>query len=245
MGDEGSIVIGAIVVGTVLLIGGIRQYFKKKMIENTPTSKVRSIAMGFVELAGKVAPEKEVMKSPFTNSDCVYYKYIVQEYRRSGKSSYWATIKSDSQCTNFYLKDATGQVLVDPQKAKIDIPYDFRTGSVAGAPHLRNFLQTHKIRNTFLGFGKRMRYTEYYLAPNDKIYILGSATSRPDSQNSVNNEDKILIKKGTLNKIFYISDSSEAEILKKYKWQVPLMVFGGLALALGGLAGLFFLMGIL
>ena len=57
---EGSIIFEGItiIIGTGLLIQAFRLFKKKKMIENIPTSKVRSIAMGLVELNGKIIPIK-------------------------------------------------------------------------------------------------------------------------------------------------------------------------------------------
>lgn len=245
-GDEFKIILYCMGIGGFFFVDGIRNYFKKKLIENTPTSKVRSIAMGFVELKGKAMHEKEVLLSPMTNSKCVYYRYKIEEYVKSGKSSYWRTIAGDESGTPFFLKDDSGKVLVDPKGAKIDIPYDFRSQSLTNAPvSLKNLVKQKNVRTTFLGLGKRMRYTEYYIAPNDGLFIMGTATSRRGSEKAVKNEDKILITKGTLNKTFYISDSSEKKILSTYRWKVPLEVFGGFALFIVGVAFLFFRIGIL
>jgi hypothetical protein len=248
MSDEtGRVILVLLIGGVAAFTYGIKQYFKKKLIENTPTSKVRSIAMGFVELYGKVVPSKQILKSPFTNHDCVYYKSTVEEYVSSGKNSYWKLINSDIDHTLFFLKDNTGKVLVDSTTANIKIPHDFRTQSLSKAPiHLKNFLAAKNIQTkTFLNFKKKMRFTEYYIAPDDKLYILGTAASRPDSESAVKNEDKIISKKGKCNRTFFISDSSEKTLLKKMRWQSPLGIFGGLALFIAGLAILFNAMGIL
>ena len=81
--------------GTILFFSGFKRYKEKKLIENTPTSKIRSIAMGRVEIAGKVLADKNhLIKSPFSNNDCVYCKWTVEEYKRSGKNSSWVTVKT-------------------------------------------------------------------------------------------------------------------------------------------------------
>ena len=47
---------------------------RRKIIEGTPMSKIRSIAMGFVNVSGKVSVfEKKPLKSPFTGKNCVYF----------------------------------------------------------------------------------------------------------------------------------------------------------------------------
>jgi len=57
-----------------LILGGLVSFFFAfkillyyRLINDTPTSKIRSMAMGFVEVKGKVKT-KEILKSPFSNS---------------------------------------------------------------------------------------------------------------------------------------------------------------------------------
>ncbi|MFH1770987.1 MAG: hypothetical protein ABH828_05545 [archaeon] len=93
---------------------------QKQMIENIPTSKIRSIAMGLVEIKGIAEPfRKKLLKSPFSEKDCVYYRYTVEEYRSSGKNSRWVTIASGQSNDFFNLTDDTGTVLVDPKGAEV------------------------------------------------------------------------------------------------------------------------------
>ncbi|MBW2968259.1 hypothetical protein KY362_07270, partial [Candidatus Woesearchaeota archaeon] len=62
--------------GIYLFIKGFSWFRLKRMVENIPTSKIRSLAMGLVEIYGSVVLfEDKVLKSPFTGKDCVYYKY--------------------------------------------------------------------------------------------------------------------------------------------------------------------------
>ena len=58
--------------GLFLFWKGFSWLKQKRLIENIPTSKIRSIAMGLVEIYGEVVPTQEkILKSPFTNKDCV------------------------------------------------------------------------------------------------------------------------------------------------------------------------------
>src|SRR3990167_4562284 len=80
--------------GIWLFFKSFTWFRQKKLIENTPTSKIRSMSMGPVEIFGGVSPsEYGVIKSPLTGNDCVYYRYSVEEYRSSGKHGSWVTIK--------------------------------------------------------------------------------------------------------------------------------------------------------
>lgn len=125
-----------IVIGIIFLLGGIALLFSafKKMREfmlvaDTPTSKIRSMAMGLVEIHGKVLA-KETIKAPFSGTDCVYYKYDVKEYRRhtdvdsNGHTTTrysWDDVWSGKKYIAFYAKDETGSVLINPDKAEFDV----------------------------------------------------------------------------------------------------------------------------
>ena len=161
------------VIGIPLFIMGFIWLKQKRLIENIPTSKIRSLAMGLVEVYGKVVPwQGTMLKSPMTNRDCVYYKYTTEEYRRSGKHSHWVTIKKDMGSIHFNLKDETGMVLVNPKGAKIDIPkdFEFRSGLGTDPPtSVKQFLKINNLRfeGSLFGFNKTMRFRESFIEPSE------------------------------------------------------------------------------
>jgi len=225
---------------------------RKRLIEDTPTSKVRSIAMGFAEVYGKVSAcinaavaKSGVLKSPIDGAECVYYDTKVEELRQSGKSSHWETIYHKTDRVNFNASDETGTLLVDPAGATFDIRDDFHyeTGLLGGnmSKNCIDFCARNWISTG--AFTKSKRFTERYLAPGNLVYILGTAMGDPYADPSKVGSDNVMIAKGTIGeKTFYISDSGEKEILKKLHWSVPLCVFGGAALSVGCLAVLVFLL---
>jgi hypothetical protein len=197
--------------------------------------------MGLVEIFGSVVPaEKKILKSPLTNKNCVYYKFRIQEERGSGKNRHWVTIKSGTESVPFYLKDNTDSVLVDAKGADVDIPKDFQVNSGLGKDpplSVKRFLEKSNLNfEGFLGINKSMRYTEYYIAPKDKLYILGSAGDNPFVEDATAQKgvEDIMIQKGD-EKIYYISDKHESEVLKKFRWKVMGGFFGGGALIVGSL----------
>lgn len=152
--------------GLYLFFKGFVFFRRKRLIENTPTSKIRSIAMGLVEVFGEVMPAQGgMLKSPLSNNDCVYYKYNIEELRGSGKSRRWVSVKRGSDKRHFFLKDETSLVLVNPEGADIDIPTDlkFESGFGKDPPaSIKQFLKNNGLNfEGFLGINKKMRYTEY------------------------------------------------------------------------------------
>ena len=83
------------------------------MIDNIPTSKIRSVPMGLVEIKGNVSnPVGFPLKSPLMQKECVYFKYSVEEMARSGKDSRWEILKSRKESGPFYIKDKTGEITI-------------------------------------------------------------------------------------------------------------------------------------
>ena len=213
-----------LIIGIFFLIFGLISFKEKRLIENIPTSNIRSIAMGLVEIFGKVVPITDnILKSPFSEKDCVYYKYRVEELRSSGKNTHWVTIDKGERHSLFNLEDETGSVLVDPKGAKIDIPIDNKYNSSLGKDPpeaAKRFLATRNIRweGFIFGINKTMRYSEYFIAPGDKLYIMGTAGDNPyvKEASAEKGVEDIMIKKGKFEKFYYISDRQEEAVLFKF-----------------------------
>lgn len=238
--------IAGVFIGLVAFGKGFVTLRRKRLIENTPTSKVRSLAMGLSEVYGEATPHKgNLLKSPFSGKDCLYYRYEVEEYRRSGKRSRWVTIKKGSKWVLFHLKDDTGEVVVDPRDAEVDIPIDFSTEPGSGktiSPALSDFMNQEGLKLTgFLGFSKRLRFSEYFIAPGDKLYILGTAGDNPfvSEGTAVEGHKDVMIQKGK-GRLFYIADKSEKECLKGHRVSMALQIYGGGAAFVASLAYILF-----
>jgi hypothetical protein len=102
---------------------GFRAWRKNRLIEDTPVSRVRSAVQGYVELRGRgAASPQNPIKSPLTHKSCAWWRYEIQEWRRSGKSKRWVTIEEGTSEMPFVLDDGTGQCLVDPRGAEVVAP---------------------------------------------------------------------------------------------------------------------------
>jgi len=241
-GDPTFALVFLFALGLVLFAFGFSRLKLKQRIENTPTSKVRSIAMGSVEVAGKVvASDEGLLEAPFTGTPCVYYRYAVEVYRSEGKKKGWHTVDSGLQAKRFLVQDDTGRVLVDPKFAEVDIPHDFLQVGFQDPPErVRAFLTAKSVSHQGLfGWNKKMRYSEWHVAPDDDLFVTGEAGDNPFVAEGtvVEGHKDVMISKGASGP-FYISDKSEKKIVGELNWQGWGGVLAGLASGVAGLAWL-------
>ncbi len=205
--------------GAYLFYKGFFWLNRKKLIENLPTSKIRSAAMGLVEIKGKAKPAvAEIRKSPLTGRDCVYYKYLVEKLVSSGKSSHWVPVRQEYSPEPFFVEDSTGKVLVDPKFAELKVNASYDRESKWGKdpePAVAKFLAKNKIRfeDRIFGANYTMRYREWVITPNMELYILGEASKNPyvESGTAKSSAENIIIKKG-IDRIMIISAHKEHEL---------------------------------
>ncbi|MDX2494630.1 MAG: hypothetical protein QNK27_06680 [Desulfuromusa sp.] len=88
----------------------------KRQMENTPTSKVRSVAMGMVEVKGE-AIRKFALLSPMSHTPCVFYR--LTKYRRNKNDQWKVSSISSSDNVPFMLEDDTGRVEIDPAGCRV------------------------------------------------------------------------------------------------------------------------------
>ncbi len=247
--------------GAMVFYYGLNRRRRYKLIEETPRSKIRSIAMGLVEIHGTVQ-SKSLIKTPFSQKDCIYYRYKIEEYTesvsvdskgRTKTSREWINVGQGEQRVPFFASDETGQIYVDPKGAEFDVEpkaafaqrkgvfNDF--GSIINT--LRNWdnmkqATVDKQRWGLMPIDPKQkliinpqigdrRYTEYFIMPGEKIFILGTAANRQSAPNGV------LIEKGKNEPIFIIGDKSEKSMLKKLKMIMIICFLAGSAMFSAGI----------
>lgn len=166
--------------GLVAFFAAFRKLRTLRRIENTPTSAVRSMPMGLVELHG-AARSGEPHTAPFSEKPVAFYRARVEQYRRRGRSSRWVTIHDEISSEAFWLEDETGRVLVLPEGAELNLPSDYHrrfNGSRLPA-HLESYLDGVGIAPRSFGFGKSLRFTEWHIGAGQPFYLHGLAQEHP------------------------------------------------------------------
>ena len=113
------------------------------------------------------------------------------------------------------MKDETGKVEVDPRLADMDIPQDKIT-----------------YNNSLL---RQERDIEYWLAPGDVVYALGTAKNKPGVKSAVN-ENNFTLTKGENDSFYYITDKKDKDVQGSLKGKAMWMIGGGAVITVAALA---------
>ena len=167
--------------GLYLFIRGFKILQRKRLLENTPESKIRSASMGLVEISGQ-AVGPYTIPAPACGLDCFYYRTIAWELQQSGKNKEWVKVAEESLHLPFFLDDGTGRLLVDCNGAETDLHRDFHEQyrhSLFSADDpvpdgIRNFLARHGVSSEH-----ELKVDEYCIKPKNFLFVLGTLSENP------------------------------------------------------------------
>lgn len=164
-------------LGLWIFYHGFKALKLKKTITGLATSKIRSLAMGTVELFGKTA-HLSPLSDPIYQRSCVYYQIDVEEERGSGKRKRWVHIyHTDSAQRPFLLLDDTGAAFVSPAGAEVHLEKDVdaKTGFF---DRLFSSADEATLRFAMSVPGRtrdRLHVEAYIVRENEPMYVLGYA----------------------------------------------------------------------
>jgi hypothetical protein len=123
---------------------------RRDAIRDTATSTTNGAALGYVELIGTAETGAQPgLRSQIAKRACVWYRYRIE--RRVGAG--WIVESSESSEDCFLLHDATGDCVVDPEGAEV----------------------VSRRQRRWREFGHR--FHEQWIAPGDRLYVLGELCS--------------------------------------------------------------------
>ncbi len=219
--------------GLGLCIYGWMVHQRKCVITSIPTSRIRSLALGLVEIEGLAQPVEHLLSSPFSGLPCVFFSYAVEEHVGSGKRARWETIAKDISEQPFFVRDTTEQVLVIPLGAELILP-DERTyrNNWLGAlpPTAIDGLNRLGISTEAWIGNKTLRCRESFIQPDEQVYVLGTAQEHLGATERVEHSARLYIGNSRDHE-FIISNRSEKDLLSRLQWHVLAYGAGGLALA--------------
>lgn len=238
----------AVGAGAVAFAHGFRSLRLQRLIRDTPTAKVRSLAMGLVELQGALRSRSRT-HAPFTDKDCVWWEVELQTLRQSNKGlKHWQTVHRERSGHPFYLDDGTGTALVYPQDAEVragDVVSEETHGFGVPEPYA-GYMQSRELGMRHLWSMGPMRFRERVLDEGRAVYVLGRAEPKPHAVEISMDEDVLeatgtdaigarhvrehdgrctaVIRRGRRDPALLISDHSEKSMTTEYGFKA----FGGL-----------------
>lgn len=160
-GDDRTVILVVLVLafvgGLYLVYDGFTTWQLARLIQNTPTSKVRSMAVGRTELEGVVREHDGTIDVPYTGEPCVHIDWEAERRERhtdeDGNTHYtWETVADGRGTLWFDLEDETGRVLV---RADRDAPeFDIRD---AGHTTTDTFYQGERAPRDVVAFIRGFR----------------------------------------------------------------------------------------
>lgn len=170
------IAIAGAVGGVALFFRGFRMLQYKRLILNTPFSKVRSASIGLVEVSGMPTGPKTI-PAGITGDPCYYYRVKAWQWVESGKDHKWEQVLDESMSVPFFLDDGTGKVLINPQGADLDVHRNFTdeiqsSRFVPGGiipENIKKFVALHGLLT-----GDKVRLEERIIKPGFPLFVFGT-----------------------------------------------------------------------
>lgn len=129
-----------------------------RMVEDVPTSRARSAHQGYVELIGTAQlMDGPPILTPITRRECVWWS--LHSERRSGDD--WRTVSREVSDELFFLRDETGDCIVDPEGARVTSVHRRVTRGGSATPQLA------------FTSGGEIRHTEQFVVQGDQLYVIG------------------------------------------------------------------------
>jgi hypothetical protein len=178
-GTVAGIFPGLLAIG--LFWGGLHFIRLKRQVEDTPTSKIRSIAMGMVEVHGR-ARRMYALVAPMTQFPCIFYR--LRKYRRSRQNQWKLVREQDSRHVPFQVDDGSGRVIVDPAGAMVSAKTR-HTGYPGESPL------------TFTAFKREYdneKWVEDIIYEGTSLYVLGYARPLKEERASLADRTRAILR---------------------------------------------------
>ncbi|HVP14830.1 MAG TPA: GIDE domain-containing protein [Terriglobales bacterium] len=237
--------------GPILLWRSLRDFRTRRLLQNTPTARIRSMPMGLVELCGEAVPRSE-LAAPFSGRSCAYWQVDISI---RGRRDSWRVVHRDASGHPFFIRDETGVALVYPQDATVKLACGAEeVCSGASLPDCyAQYLKEHRLMFWRMN---TLRFRERLLEPSDRVYVLGTATPRAQAVSismddeaeatgtddrrvrrlqTLDHEVRGVIRRGENERTYLISHQSERELTMDLGLRAAAELVGGPLLTLFGL----------
>ena len=169
-------IIMPVICGLICLYYSLDLLKKARILEDNPTSKIRSAAQGFVELSGiskSFLPNKPIY-GKFTGTPCAWYECVVETYYKTTvgleTAEGWNVLDRYHCQEPFLLDDGTGECAIFPEGAEINVSGSIQWQGRTRYPTPR---PTSFWDWLFFSNGGPYRYTEFRLELDTPLFVSG------------------------------------------------------------------------
>lgn len=211
-------------------------------VADTPTQRVRSVALGRAELKGLAEPLGDPLTGPFSGLPCCWWRLTVEQEETSTDSKgqvtkNWREIHSASSDAPFRLHDGDAGIVVLPEGGEIEAPRIFDAVTPFGGRFAFGIYlgggglpvkgpQTAQWESSGPLMPQR-RLREWQIGVKRPLYVLGWVRSLPQEAGG-----GLGIGAARLGEPFLVSTKDETELLSGLRWSaLGLLFLAGLALA--------------
>jgi hypothetical protein len=208
---------------------------RQRLLQDTPTSKVKAVYMGLNEVKGACRADVP-LRSDLAGVECAWFTYTVEEhYRRrrtvtrNGRTTTetytgWEEVDSGGRAIAFDVEDDTGRLRIRPNGATVHPVSVFDEEARLGESLYNSKAHGESVR----GSTGRRRFSEDALPIGVELYVIGPARLRDDVVAPEIAEDEDV---GP----FIISTRPEQKLINRSRWTswafVVLALAGAVALA--------------
>lgn len=169
----------AVAAGICFFVRGLSLLARKRR-QNALACKIACVLPGLVEVNG-VATGPNTISAPITSQPCYLHRTVAWQQRQA-PSQEWEKLADETLHVPFFLDDATGQLLIEPLGAELDLQSEFHKEydsplfleqkKVPQSVSL--FLARHRVAPV-----RRIRIEEYCVRPETIVFVAGTVTENP------------------------------------------------------------------
>jgi hypothetical protein len=187
-----SLIGGGILLSLTCLVFAFRIRSRERLLELLPTVKTQGVFIGFVELKGN-AESPQPLRTFLAEQPCVYYSWEVSEHwsreveetytdsegrthHRTRTESGWTRVGGGGEMVEFFLRDDTGVIRINPKKAKIEPVSLVNEVCGPGNPLYYEIGPPGPILNS----DHRRQFIEEAVPVAAELYVVGQSRERED-----------------------------------------------------------------
>ena len=177
--DHQFMMMASLLIAVISFYVFMRNWKRLRIIEDTPTAKLRSAHQGYIESEGKGHfIDDQPLYSPLSNHPCLWYRSQIEQQETfvdNGRTqTRWNVVYKNISNHRFKLIDGKNSCYVDPEAAEVNSHQKLVWYGNTEWPTRTQLLESQSIIHAATN---SYRYCEWLILPSQPLYILGQFTT--------------------------------------------------------------------